>query len=403
MSLLPVDEALSRLLKGAEPKGEEKVSISDAHGRILSQNISSNRAQPPFNASAMDGYAVRYDDACKAGMTLRVVGESAAGRSFTGVVNKGEAVRIFTGAPVPAQANTILIQENTKIIAENVIKVTEPAQKDRHIRLKGVDFDENQMLLEKSRRLDYSALTLAACMNQSHMAVFEKPDVYVLATGDELVEPGGTPDENQIISSNSYGVVALCSSAGASAVDLGIAADNLDDIKTRVQKAIDSKADILVTIGGASVGDYDLVQKALIDMGMELNFWKIAMRPGKPLMFGQLGNMRFMGLPGNPASCLVTANLFLAPLVRKLSGNRATQVIQKARTTVDLTENASRQDYMRARIEYDKNGNLTATPFSRQDSSLVRVFADANGLLIRPPNAKPAKKGDTCDVILLDS
>lgn len=402
MSLLPVDEALSRLLNDAEPRGEEKVSIAKAHGRFLSQNITSKRAQPPFNASAMDGYAVRYADANKAGMTLHVVGESAAGHRFNGSFGQGETVRIFTGAPVPIEADTILIQENAKVIGDNVIEVTDPVQANRHIRLKGVDFDENQMLLQKSRRLDYSALTLAACMNQSHVSVFKKPKICVLATGDELVEPGGTPGEDQIISSNSLGVVALCSSAGAEAVDLGIASDDMDDIKTRVQKAIDSKADILVTIGGASVGDYDLVQKALVEMGMELNFWKIAMRPGKPLMFGKLGDMRFMGLPGNPASCLVTANLFLAPLVRKLAGNPATQVIQKANTTADLPENTERQEYIRARIERDDNGDLIATPFSRQDSSLVRVFADANGLLIRPPNAKATKAGETCDIILLD-
>lgn len=402
MSLLPVDEALERLLDGAEPKGEEQVSIGNAHGRILSQNITSKRAQPPFNASAMDGYAVRYVDANKVGMTLRVVGESAAGHRFSGSIGQGEAVRIFTGAPVPDDADTILIQENTKVVQDNIIEVTDPAQANRHIRLKGVDFDEDQMLLEKSRYLDYSALTLTACMNQSHVFVFQKPNVCVLATGDELVEPGGTPDENQIISSNSYGVTALCSNAGANVHDLGIAFDNMDDIKERVQKAIDSKADILVTIGGASVGDYDLVQKALVDMGMELNFWKIAMRPGKPLMFGKLGDMRFIGLPGNPASCLVTAILFLAPLVRKLAGNPALQIIQKAKTTIDLPENAERQDYMRARVERDENGELIATPFSRQDSSLVRVFADANGLLIRTPNAKSAKTGDICDVILLN-
>lgn len=402
MSLLAVDDALARLLDGAEPRGEEQVSIGNAHGRFLSQDITSKRAQPPFNASAMDGYAVRYVDAYKTGQTLRVVGESAAGHRFIGTFGQGEAIRIFTGAPVPAEADTILIQENTKSIDDNVIEVTDPAQANRHIRLKGVDFDENQMLLEKHRRLDYSALTLAACMNQSHVSVFQKPKICVLATGDELVEPGGSPDENQIISSNSYGVAALCTTAGAEAVDLGIASDEMDDIKARVQKAIDSKADILVTIGGASVGDYDLVQKALVEMGMELNFWKIAMRPGKPLMFGKLGDMRFMGLPGNPASCLVTANLFLAPLIRKLAGNSATQIVQKAKTTVNLPQNAERQDYMRARIERDENGDLVATPLSRQDSSLVRVFADANGLLIRPPNAPSSKSGDICDIILLD-
>lgn len=402
MALLPVDQALEKLLSGAEPKGTEMMPISQLRGRILATDLVSKRTHPPFNASAMDGYAVKFKDASDIGATLKVVGESAAGHGFHGTFEDGETVRIFTGAPVPPSADTILIQENTEKLEDGLVKVTSPAQANRHIRLAGVDFSKDDVLLEKFREMDYSAITLAASMNYAEIEVFRKPLISVLATGDELVSPGEEPGLDQIIASNAYGVMAMCESAGADVQDLGIAQDKLDVIKASVQKALDSETDILVTIGGASVGDHDLVQQALTEMGMELNFWKIAMRPGKPLMYGTLGKMRFIGLPGNPASSLVTGSLFLAPLVRKLAGRAITTPTTTAKLTVELAENDHRQEYMRAHIETDENGEKFVTPFKRQDSSLVRVFADANGLLIRPPNAKAASKGDVCDVILFE-
>lgn len=402
MALLPVDRALEKLLDGAEPKGTEMMPISQLRGRILAKDLVSKRTHPPFNASAMDGYAVKFNDAAEIGATLRVVGESAAGHGYHGTFEEGETIRIFTGAPVPASADTILIQENTEKLEDGRIKVTVPAQANRHIRLAGVDFSKDQVLLRKNREMDYSAITLAASMNYADVEVFQKPLISVLATGDELVPPGEEPGLDQIIASNAFGVMAMCESAGADSLDLGIAQDKLDVIKTSVQQALDSKSDILVTIGGASVGDHDLVQQALVEMGMELNFWKIAMRPGKPLMYGTLGKMRFMGLPGNPASSLVTASLFLAPLIRRLAGRNTITPVSTAKLTVELPENDHRQEYMRAHIETNSNGDKVVTPFTRQDSSLVRVFADANGLLIRPPEAKAASIGDTCDVILFE-
>lgn len=403
MALLPVDQALEKLLDGAEPKGTEKMPISQLRGRILAKDLVSKRTHPPFNASAMDGYAVKYKDAAEIGATLKVIGESAAGHGFHGTFGDGESVRIFTGAPVPSTADTILIQENTEKLDDGFVRVTAPAQANRHIRLAGVDFSKDDVLLKKYRKMDYSAITLAASMNYANVEVFQKPLISVLATGDELVSPGEEPGLDQIIASNAFGVMAMCESAGADIFDLGIAQDKLDVIKFSVQKALDSKTDILVTIGGASVGDHDLVQQALTEMGMELNFWKIAMRPGKPLMYGTIDGMRVIGLPGNPASSLVTASLFLAPLVRKLAGRHSTTPISTAKLSVDLPENDHRQEYMRAYIETDASGEKTVTPFTRQDSSLVRVFADANGLLIRPPNAKSASKGDICGVILFEN
>lgn len=402
MSLLPVSDALANLLDGVVPKGIEQLPISQLRGRILAQDLASKRTHPPFNASAMDGYAVKFADAASIGAKLTVVGEAAAGHGFDGDFEFGETVRIFTGAPVPASADTILIQENTLKTSDRVIEVTSPAQEGRHIRLAGVDFKKGDVLLEQYRELDYSAITLAASMNYDQVSVYKKPLVSVLATGDELVLPGQEPGPDQIIASNTYGVMALCEAAGADIHDLGIAVDKLDAIKASVQKALDLKSDILVTIGGASVGDHDLVQRALVEMGMELNFWKIAMRPGKPLMFGTLKGMRIMGLPGNPASSLVTASLFLAPLVRKLGGRASDSIVKTAKTMVVLNENDHRQEYMRAHIITNSQGELEVTPFTRQDSSLVRVFADANGLLIRPPNAKRAEIGENCDVIMFE-
>lgn len=403
MALLPVSDALSLLLDGADTIGEEIVPINKAFDRFLSQDLASRRTHPPFPASAMDGYAVRYEDAKIAGAELKIIGESAAGKGFDGAIGKGETVRIFTGAPVPRAADTVLIQENANRISDDLVEVTEAAQQNRHIRVAGVDFNEGDVLLKQHRKLDYSAITLAASMNYDKIPVFKKPLVGVLATGNELVLPGEVPGRDQIIASNSFGVMGLCGAAGSEILDLGIAIDQLDAIKSRVQTAIDENCEVLVTIGGASVGDHDLVQQALTEMGMELEFWKIAMRPGKPLMSGRLGNMRIVGLPGNPASSLVTANLFLAPLLRRLAGNlNAIPKQQKAKAAIELAANDHRQDYLRATIERDGNGELVATPFLRQDSSLVRVFADANGLLIRPPGAPEAKIGDICDVLLFD-
>lgn len=403
MSLTPVDEAIDRLLSDASPAREELIAIQNVNGRILSQDLTSRRTHPPFNASAMDGYAVRYDDAVHAGSKLNIIGEAAAGHRFTGTIGAGQTVRIFTGAPVPLGADTVVIQENVTRLDDMTIQVEVPAKPNAHIRKAGVDFSQGDVLLNQFRYMDYSAITLAASMNYDQIPVFGQPIVSVLATGDELVLPGQTPGPDQIIASNTFGIMALAENSGAKIHDLGIAIDTLDAIKARVQEAIDKGSELLITIGGASVGDHDLVQQALKDMGMELEFWKIAMRPGKPLMFGKIGKMRVIGLPGNPASSLVTASLFVAPLIRKLSGRDVTNKIRQARCSVALKPNDHRQEYMRAHIVRAEDGGLVATPFMRQDSSLVRVFAQANGLLIRAPNATGSEIGALCDIILFDN
>lgn len=403
MSLTPVDEAIDRLLSDAVPSSEELIPLHQVNGRILCQDLTSKRTHPPFNASAMDGYAVRYEDAVHAGAKLNVIGEAAAGHRFSGTVGVGQAVRIFTGAPVPLGADTVALQENVTRLNDTSIQLDQPAKPDAHIRKAGVDFSQGDVLLKTFRYMDYSAITLAASMNYDQVPVFGRPIVSVLATGDELVLPGQIPGPDQIIASNTFGIMAMAENSGAKVHDLGIAIDTLDAIKASVQEAIDKGSELLITIGGASVGDHDLVQKALKDMGMELEFWKIAMRPGKPLMFGKIGKMRVIGLPGNPASSLVTASLFVAPLIRKLSGRDVATKIRKARCSVALKSNDHRQEYMRAHIVQADDGDLVVTPFLRQDSSLVRVFAQANGLLIRAPNAPEAEIDTFCDVILFDN
>jgi molybdopterin molybdotransferase len=398
--LLPVDEALKRLLAGAKPVGAETVPLADAAGRVLAEPVKALRTQPPFPASAMDGYAVRAADVAEVPARLTVTGIAAAGKLFPGTVGSGEAVRIFTGAPVPEGADTIAIQENVRRLEGDAIEVFETVAANRHIRSLGLDFAEGQPLLEKGRVLDAAALSLAASANHPALPVMKKPLVAIIATGDELLPPGSTPGPDQIIASNAYGVAAIAKEAGASVLDLGIAPDDVKAISALVGKAMDAEADVIVTLGGASVGDHDLVHKALTSLGMELDFWKIAMRPGKPLMFGRLGATRCIGLPGNPVASLVCSLLFIKPLLAKLGGRPHDERIADAVLGAPMAKNDTRQDYVRAAIECTADG-LVATPFAIQDSSMLKLLADAGGLIIREPFAPAAEAGAACRVLLL--
>jgi molybdopterin molybdotransferase len=397
MALLPVADALAQLLDGAEPKPAETITLHEAAGRVLAEPLKALRTQPPFNASAMDGYAVRAADTAKA---LKIIGEAPAGKQFSGNIGPGEAVRIFTGAPVPEGADAVLIQENAEVVGDQV-QALEPVSAGRNIRRRGLDFNEGDMLLDKGRMLDAAALALAASANHPALPVVAKPVVAIIATGDELLLPGSAPGPDQIISSNAYGVAPICAEAGATVLDLGIARDSIESISGLVAKALDARADIIVTLGGASVGDHDLVHRALTQAGMSLSFWKIAMRPGKPLMFGRLGNARCIGLPGNPVASLLCAQLFIRPLVRRLAGyaNAAAQ-LETAVLSTAMAENDLRQDYVRASVERS-NGKLVATPFPTQDSSMLRVLADSNAAIVRPPFDRALKAGDACQVLML--
>jgi molybdopterin molybdotransferase len=398
--LLPVDEALEQLLTGARPGGTEIVPLVEAAGRVLAEPVKALRTQPPFPASAMDGYAVRAADVAQVPARLTVTGMAAAGKLFPGAIGKGEAVRIFTGAPVPEGADTIVIQENVKKLDGDAIEVFETVAANRHIRAVGLDFIQGQELLKKGRVLDAAALSLAAAANHPALPLVKKPLVAIIATGDELLPPGSTPGPDQIIASNSCGVAAIAKEAGADVLDLGIAPDKVEAISALVTKALDAKADVIVTLGGASVGDHDLVHKTLTGLGMALDFWKIAMRPGKPLMSGRLERTRCIGLPGNPVASLVCSHLFLKPLLAKLGGRPHEDHIADAVLGAPMPANDFRQDYVRSAVSCTADG-LVATPFSVQDSSMLKLLADAGGLLIRMPLAPAAKAGEPCRVLLL--
>ncbi|MDX8495411.1 molybdopterin molybdotransferase MoeA [Mesorhizobium sp. VK22B] len=400
MALVPVAEALERLLDGATALSDESVPLADAAGRVLAEPVVALRTQPPFNASAMDGYAARFADVGSVPARLSVIGMAPAGRGFAGTVGKGEAVRIFTGAPVPEGADTIVIQENVRDLGGGQMEVTEPTSAGRNIRRAGLDFLQGDVLLEKGRLLDPAALSLAASANHPSLTVVRRPLVAIIATGDELLPPGSELGPDQIISSNAYGVVAAAQAVGARALDLGIAADRHDAIAALVGKAVEAGADVIVTLGGASVGDHDLIHDVLTGQGMQLDFWKIAMRPGKPLMFGRLGNIRCIGLPGNPVASLVCSQLFLKPLLARLGGRSYRQDIRTARLAAAMHANDLRQDYVRAVVR-EEAGQLVATPFSVQDSSMLKMLADANGLIVRQPFAPTAEAGAECSVLML--
>lgn len=402
MALLSVAEALERLLSAARPVARsEHVGLHDGAGRVLAEELAARLTQPPFDNSAMDGYAVRHADVAEAGAVLAVAGVSSAGHAFEGTAGPGEAVRIFTGAPMPAFADTVVLQEDVEVLEDGRIRTTLAAAAGRHIRPRGQDFSEGEVVLKAGDLLDAGRLTLAAAMNHPLLPVHARPRVAILATGDELVPPGTEPGPSRIVASNGYGVAAIARAAGAEVLDLGIVADDRQAILNAVKTALDAGADVLVTLGGASVGDYDLVQPVLAEAGMALDFWRIAMRPGKPLMVGRLGDVQVLGLPGNPVSSLVCATLFLEPLVRRLARLPAPARARRAVAAVPLEANGPRQDYVRARLSHGPAGELLAAPFTRQDSSMTKVFAEADALIVRPPQAPAAEAGTPCDILLL--
>lgn len=402
MSLLPVEDALERLLKAARPpERTESVPLHEACDRVLASDVFARLTQPPFDNSAMDGYALRHADILEVGTLLHVIGRSAAGHAFTGSVGPGEAVRIFTGAPLPAGSDTVLLQEDAETLDDGRIRTTFLPPLGRHIRPRGQDFVEGEAVLKQGILLDAGRLTVAAAMNHPVLNVYARPKVALLATGDELVPPGSALGASQIVASNSYGVAALAREAGAEVIDLGIAADDPNAILDAVDWAKACGADVLVTLGGASVGDLDLIQPVLLSAGMELDFWKIAMRPGKPLMVGRLGGMQILGLPGNPVSSLVCALLFLEPLVRRLARMPQPDRRTFAVAGASLAANDQRQDYLRAKITVRTDGALEATAFAKQDSSMMKLFAAADCLIVRPPHAEAAEIGDPCEILLL--
>jgi molybdopterin molybdotransferase len=399
MALLSVAEALARVTQGLDPLESERVKLEQARGRVLAEDIAAHLTQPPFDASAMDGYAVRAADVAVLPATLRLIGEALAGRGFDREVKQGEAVRIFTGAPVPKGADTVVIQENTEV-APGVVTINDAAPR-RHIRPRGQDFTKGEVLLRAGTRLGLRELMLAAAMNHAELPVRRKPKVAILATGDEVMPPGTALDRDQIVSSVPAGLAALIEAQGGEPMSLGIAQDKAESIVTLASTG--KGADILVTVGGASVGERDLVSAALRSEGMELDFWKIAMRPGKPLLYGRLGKQRVLGVPGNPVSALICGLVFLVPMLHRLLGLReGARGPHEAVLGQALEANGPREHYMRAASTWRPGGERLVTPLAAQDSALMADFARADCLIVRTPDAPALAAGERVTIIQLD-
>jgi molybdopterin molybdotransferase len=401
--LLSVAEARDRILAGAAPvHAAEWVGLTQGLHRILASDLSARLTQPPCPVSAMDGYAVRSADLATLPVRLTIIGESAAGHGFDGQVRPLETVRIFTGAPVPTGADAILMQEYATAAGESVVP-SQSVRQGQFVRPKGFDFSEGEILLRAGERLGPLQIALAAAMNHPLIPVTRRPRVAILATGDELEPPGVALSPGQIIASNTFAVAATIVTAGGEPLDLGIARDEPGAVETGIRAARDAGADVLVTLGGASVGDHDLVKKALASEGMALSFWRVAMRPGKPLIYGRLGPMAILGLPGNPVSAIVTSVLFLAPLVRALAGDAKARIDQREPAVLgaSVRANDSREDYLRGSLAAGGDALPVATPFKAQDSSLMGLLGRADCLILRPPFAPEAAVGEACQVIRL--
>ncbi|MBY6055939.1 gephyrin-like molybdotransferase Glp [Leisingera daeponensis] len=383
--MIPVSEARAHLLDLVVKLEAEEVPLAEAAGRVLARDMQARRDQPPFSASAMDGYAVNAAEVELHAM-FKVIGEAAAGHAFVGRVGAGQAVRIFTGAPVPEGASFVVIQEDVTRSGD-LITITDEPGSNHNIRPRGGDFTDGQTV-SAPRLLAPADIALLAAMNIPTVPVIRRPDVALISTGDELVMPGGTPGPDQIIASNTFGLKAMLEGFGARAHILPIARDTEGSLRTAFELA--EGADLVVTIGGASVGDHDLVGKVAQDLGLERSFYKVAMRPGKPLMAGRMGAAAMVGLPGNPVSAMVCGHVFLAPMIRAMLGLPAeTAQLRTAELAAALPENGPREHYMRAQAE---SGRLTA--FDNQDSSLLTVLAEANALLVRPPRDRARAAGE---------
>jgi molybdopterin molybdotransferase len=397
-ALISVEQALQYVLARAVALPAEQVPLADADGRVLAEDLKALRTQPPDDLSAMDGYAVRASDVTTAPVRLKVIGEVAAGRPFAAAVGPGEAARIFTGGVLPAGADTVVVQEQATREGDNV-ELQKPSVKGRNVRPQGLDFRLGETAFTAGHRLRPRDLQLAAGMNYPFLPVHRRPKLVLFATGDELVPPGTEPGPGQIVYSNGFALTALAREEGAEVTELGVVGDRLDETIAAVRRARELGADILVTTGGASVGEYDLVQKAFAAEGMELSFWKIAMRPGRPLMHGKLGATQVLGLPGNPVSSYVCSFLFLVPLIRRLSGRSdLTTPVESAVLGCDLPANDERADYLRATLKSGPDGQVAA-PFPLQDSSMMVPLSKANCLVIREPYEPAAKAGSRCRIV----
>jgi len=396
--MLSIEDALEKIRSGITPLATEEIFITDALGRVLAEDVIATVSHPPQAVSAMDGYAVRAEDVGTVPVTLTQIGEAAAGHVFDGSVGPGECARIFTGGALPKGADSIVIQEDTVADGDR-ITIKETAAAGEWVRAAGLDFAAGKVLLAAGRVLSARDIGLAAAAGATWIRVRRKPRIAVLSTGDEIVMPGAPRRPDQIVSSNSVALVAYAEVLGAVGTSIGIAEDRPESLRERLKDA--AGYDILVTSGGASVGDHDLVQSVFGDEGLELGFYKIAMRPGKPLIFGRIGETYLLGLPGNPVSTGVTAAIFLKAAVEGMLGIAPAPLYQAARLGRDLEPNGKRLDFMRARLTPSDTDLPMATPFERQDSSMMALFADSDCLVMREIGAPAAKAGDVVKIVPL--
>ncbi len=403
--LVAASEALALILEGARPCRSEIVPLAMASGRVLANDLKALRTQPPFNASAMDGYALRAGDVANAPAILRIIGTSAAGHPFSGFVGEGEAVRIFTGGAVPQGADTVVMQENTAA-KDGIVTINKAAKTGHSVRPRGLDFALDDVLLRKGDLIDPQRLSLAAAMNHASLPVWQKPHIALAATGDELRMPGSELGEGEIIASNTFGIAAIISASGGTVTDLGIIDDKAQSLDAAFSKALAMGVDAIITTGGASVGDHDLVKPAFERLGAKFAFTKIAMRPGKPLIAGRLDHagrvVHCIGLAGNPVSSLMATHVFVRPLIAALAGLQAETLYKlPAMLGCPLPANGDREDYMRAHARRTPDGRLEVTPFETQDSSMLALLAKASAILVRPAFAPAAKAGDPCEAIAM--
>ncbi len=397
--MLSVEEARARILAPLRPTPAEVVSLAMAFGRVSAEPIVARRTQPPCDVSAMDGFALRTVDG-RMGARLTVIGSAPAGHPFAGRVGPGETVRVFTGSVMPQGTDAILLQEDAKDEGSCIV-IGEAVRDGQHIRRAGQDFSEGVVLAPAGKRLTARDIGLVAAANHPWIAVRRAPRVAILATGDEIALPGEVLPPGGIVSSNAHALGALVRAGGGEAILLPIVRDDAAAIAEAAAAA--RGMDLLVTTGGASVGQFDLVQAGLGRLGFVLDFWKIAMRPGKPLIAGRVGEVPILGLPGNPVSAMVCAILFLLPMLARLMGQQGeTLASEEARLGAAVAANDGRADHLRARLSRDGAGRLVATAFPRQDSSLMRLLAEADALIVRPPHAPALPADAAVPVIRLD-
>ncbi|MCE2563872.1 gephyrin-like molybdotransferase Glp [Komagataeibacter sp. FNDCF1] len=398
--MLSVAEAQKRVLEGVFPLPTEVVALTDACGRVSAAPVRARLSNPPADVSSMDGYAVRAADLHARGVRLACIGHAPAGHPFAGQVGAGECVRIFTGSVMPAGTDAVLIQENASADGAT-ISTTHTLAPGTYVRRLGQDFATGQVIIPAGCRLSAQDVGVAAAANHAWLEVARRPRVAIAATGDELLLPGSPVGPGQIANSNTPMLAALLRAAGAEPVMLPALRDDMADLAT-LERMVDG-VDMLVTAGGASVGSHDLVRRGLEQVGMKTDFWKIAMRPGKPLMYGHLGRLPFIGLPGNPVAAFVCSIVFVLPALRRMAGiAQAIQPPVRAVLGADVPTNDQRMDHLRARLAHDAAGRLVATPFPVQDSAMLHVLAQSQALVLRAPHAPAARCGEMCDIIRID-